>query len=131
MADIGVPGGRFAFDEDVWAQEVGRFRARGPAHGAASRARREVERSGSRVPVRPCESEETAQARLPGCGKVYVPLGAEPSAAPYGFVFVFEADASGRVVLRLLAYGERHPAPATRSVYERAHKRLHGRYPDQ
>ena len=27
--------------------------------------------------------------------------------------------------------GERHPRRGTRSVYERAHKRLHGRYPDQ
>jgi len=29
----------------------------------------------------------------------------------------------------LIAFGERHPADGrTRSVYERAHKRLHGRY---
>jgi hypothetical protein len=33
--------------------------------------------------------------------------------------------------LRLLAFGEGHPRPGSRSVYERAHKRLHGRYPDQ
>lgn len=31
---------------------------------------------------------------------------------------------------RDLLHGERHPA-AGRSVYERAHRRLHGRYPDQ
>jgi len=30
----------------------------------------------------------------------------------------------------LIAFGERHPAnERTRNVYERAHKRLHGRYP--
>jgi len=31
----------------------------------------------------------------------------------------------------MLAFGERHPEPGSRSVYERAHKRLHGRYPDE
>lgn len=35
------------------------------------------------------------------------------------------------MTLRFIAYGERHPAAGTRSVYERAHKRLHRRYPDQ
>jgi hypothetical protein len=30
----------------------------------------------------------------------------------------------------MIAFGERHPADErTRNVYERAHKRLHGRYP--
>jgi hypothetical protein len=30
----------------------------------------------------------------------------------------------------LIAFGERHPTnERTRNVYERAHKRLHGRYP--
>jgi hypothetical protein len=36
-----------------------------------------------------------------------------------------------QLVVVLLAFGERHPSPGTRSVYERAHKRVHGRYPDQ
>jgi hypothetical protein len=34
-------------------------------------------------------------------------------------------------LLVFVAFGERHPKPGTRTVYERAHKRLHGRYPDQ
>ena len=50
---------------------------------------------------------------------------------PYGFVFELVAGRDGGVTLRFLAFGDRHPAPTTRSVYERAHKRLHGRYPDQ
>lgn len=33
--------------------------------------------------------------------------------------------------LQLLAFGERHPRAVVRSVYQRAHKRLHRRYPDQ
>lgn len=54
-----------------------------------------------------------------------------PSARPFGLVFAAGVDAEGRIYLELIAFGERHPRPATRSVYERAHKRLHGRYPDQ
>jgi len=41
---------------------------------------------------------------------------------------VFELLAAGApdpvFALELLAYGERHPAPGTRSVYERARERL-------
>jgi hypothetical protein len=38
-----------------------------------------------------------------------------------------------RLVLRFLAFGERHPRPGVRSVYQRAHDRLHsptGRAPN-
>ncbi len=67
----------------------------------------------------------------PGCVKLYVPLGkAGASDAPFGFVFRFQEEADGSFALALVAYGERHPDnPATRTVYERAHKRIHGRYP--
>lgn len=63
--------------------------------------------------------------------KLYVPLGKQgPSDAPYGFVFRLQQERDGRLSLNLLAFGERHPDnPVTRTVYERAHKRLHGRYP--
>ena len=129
MADIGVGGDRFAFDEDVWAEEVGRLRERGRAHASALAARAQMEPPGARTAVRRCEAEGADGTALAGCGKVYVPLDAEPSRAPYAFVFAFRTEpASGRVVLRLLAYGERHPTVG-RSVYERAHRRLHGRYP--
>jgi len=132
VADIGVPGERFAFDQDVWAEEVGRLSAAGQGHRSAVGARGEIERPAARIAVRPCEAEGRDGSLLAGCAKVYVPLGVEPSRAPYGFVVAIRADAgSGRVALRLVAYGERHPSPGTRSVYERAHRRLHGRYPDQ
>lgn len=67
---------------------------------------------------------------LPLCWKLYVPLDASgPSAAPYGFVFEL-IETLGGVALSLIAFGERHPInPNTRTVYERAHRRLHGRYP--
>jgi hypothetical protein len=126
-----VPGERFAFDEDVWVEEVGRFTATGPAHTSARVARAQIERPGASVAVRPCESEGADGTRLAACAKVYVPVDVEPSLAPYGFVFVIQAETlGGRVLLRLVAYGERHPSSG-RSVYERAHRRLHGRYPDQ
>jgi hypothetical protein len=131
VADMGVGGDRFAFDEDVWAEEIGRFSEGRPAHASALAARAQMERPGARIAVRPCDAEGPDGTALAGCGKVYVPLEIEPSRAPYGFVFAFRTDpTSARVVLRLLAYGERHPTVG-RSVYERAHRRLHGRYPDR
>ncbi len=63
--------------------------------------------------------------------KLYVPLGQQgASEAPFGFVFQLAQDPDGTLVWNFLAFGERHPDnPSTRTVYERAHKRLHGRYP--
>jgi hypothetical protein len=52
------------------------------------------------------------------------------SEAPFGFVFQLAQDSDDRFVWNFTAFGERHPDnPATRTVYERAHKRIHGRYP--
>jgi hypothetical protein len=46
-------------------------------------------------------------------------------------VFRLQQESDGSLSLNLVAFGERHPDnPATRTVYERAHKRLHGRYPE-
>ncbi len=126
-----MSGERVAFDDDVWAEEVGRFSATGRAHAVAHAARAAIERPGARIAVRRCDAEGSDGTRLTGCAKVYVPLDVEPSRSPYGFVFALRAEsATGRVILRLIAYGERHPH-AGRSVYQRAHRRLHGRYPDQ
>jgi hypothetical protein len=92
VADIGVGGERFAFDADVWAEEVGRFREGGPAHGSALAARARMERPDARIAVRPCDAEGPDATALAGCGKVYVPLDAEPSRAPYAFVFAFRTE---------------------------------------
>jgi hypothetical protein len=77
-----------------------------------------------------CDAEGVDGTSLPGCWKLYVPLdGAGASAAPWGFVFRLTGT-DGGAVLRFISYGERHPTNSrTKSVYERAHKRLHGRYP--
>lgn len=79
---------------------------------------------------RPCEADGSGGTRLPGCRKLYVPLDQEgSSSAPYGFVFQL-AKTDGGLIWNFIAFGERHPDnPATRTVYERAHHRLHGRYP--
>ena len=131
MAGAGVAGDRLAFDDDICAEEVDRFDAGSRAHTAATIARRKIERPGGQVVVRACDAEGSDGTRLSGCAKVYVALDVEPSGAPFGFVFALRTDPDGTVRLRMLAFGERHPAPGSRSVYERAHKRLHGRYPDE
>ncbi len=72
----------------MWEQEVERFDRRASARIQAERARKEIEAGGVRLAWRPCEAENPGGARLPGCRKLYVPLGASgPSAAPFGFVF--------------------------------------------
>ena len=122
-----------SFDADVWSQEVERLRARSAMRVAAERARDEIAAQGvPRSALRACSAEGDDGSRLARCLKVYVPMGDRPaSERPYAFVFELAVSGDGGVTLRLIAYGERHPVPATRSVYERAHKRLHGRYPDE
>lgn len=126
-----VSGDRLNFDADVWSDEVGRFKPGAAAHRAAVAARRQIETPGAQVTLRAC-SQGTARdgSRLEGCAKVYVPLDVEPSRAEFGFVFVFRARPDGFLLVQLVAFGERHPE-RERSVYERAHRRLHGRYPNQ
>jgi len=124
--------GRVAVFIDPWREEVERLDARSPARIAAERQRRGLETDG--LPQRlleRCEEEGWDGTHLRGLIKAYVPLREGPaSERPYGFVFR-PARYQGRFVLALVAYGERHPPPGTRSVYERAHKRLHGRYPGE
>ncbi|MDQ3647586.1 MAG: hypothetical protein M3433_03190 [Actinomycetota bacterium] len=114
----------------MWSQEVDRLNRGSDAYPSAVAARRAIERPGAQVALRACEPAASDGTHLGGCAKVYVPLDVEASQAAYGFVFSLNARPDGRLVARLVAYGERHPAVG-RSVYERAHKRLHGRYPDQ
>jgi hypothetical protein len=120
-------------DPTVWDEEVGRLAARSPGRIAAERERPGLEHDG--IPLSSlllCDPEGREGARLGGLMKAYVPVGDRPpSERPFGFVFSPEWDPQGPY-LELVAFGERHPAlKATRSVYERAHKRMHGRYPDE
>jgi hypothetical protein len=116
------------FDADVWSQEVERLNAQGAMRAAAGRARGELVANGvPRSALRACSPEGGDGTRLPRCLKVYVPLSDRPaSERPYALVFELAVGERG-AALRFIAFGERHPEPGTRSVYERAHKRLHGR----
>ena len=137
MADTSgarAAGAALVFDADVWEQEVGRFEAGSRTRAVAERARRELERSGvGGRHFQRCAAEGDDGTRLGTCLKLCAPLDRPSSEAPYGFVFQLGVDDGPprRVELSLLAFGERHPKPGTRSVYERAHKRLYRRYPDE
>ncbi|MGC9220890.1 MAG: hypothetical protein ACP5H2_05995 [Solirubrobacteraceae bacterium] len=119
-------------DPETWAVEVGRLREGSPARLAAERERKTLQQRGvPRDALLACRTVGDDGTRLGREFKVYVPItGAPASQRPFAFVFSI-ASADGRPYLALTAFGERHPAHGTRSVYERAHKRLHGRYPDQ
>jgi hypothetical protein len=119
------------FGDREWVEEVERYEPKASARLRAESARREIEAGQRRLTWRPCEPEGSHGTRVPGCRKVYIPLGQEgASTAPYGFVFQLAITKKG-LVWNFLAFGERHPGNTlTRSVYERAHKRLHGHYPD-
>jgi hypothetical protein len=119
-------------DPETWAVEVGRLREGSPARLAAERERKTLETSGvPRAALLACAALGDDGTRLGRELKVYVPITDAPaSQRPFGFVFSIASD-DGRPYLALTAFGERHPARGTRSVYERAHKRLHGRFPDQ
>ena len=117
---------------EIWEAEVERLREGSPARIAAERERTPLEQNGvPRAELLACAAAGEDGTRLARELKVYVPI-TEGSASqrPFGFVFSLVAE-DGRPRLVLTAFGERHPARGTRSVYERAHKRLHGRYPDQ
>jgi hypothetical protein len=120
------------FERNVWQEEVGRLRERAYARVHAERSRREIEAAPiAELGLLKCKSEGDDGTSLPGCVKAYVPLGRQSASdAPFGFVFQLAQDPDGGLVWNFIAFGERHPEnPATRTVYERAHRRLHGRYP--
>jgi hypothetical protein len=128
--DLPIPLVRFSSEE--WAEEVERLAPNSAARLEAQRARRQVESGTARLAWKRCRTDGAADGtNLPECLKLYVPLGKEgASEAPFGFVFRLQRERDGALSLGLIAFGERHPTnPLTRSVYERAHKRLHGRYP--
>jgi hypothetical protein len=128
--DLPISLVRFCSEE--WAEEVERLAPRSAARVSAEGARRRIESGQARLAWRRCRSDGAADGtNLPGCLKLYVPLGEEgASGAPFGFVFRLQQERDGTLWLNMIAFGERHPTnPLTRSVYERAHKRLHGRYP--
>lgn len=128
-----LPSVSVRFRSPAWEEEIERLDRRSTARIQAERARREIEGGKAMLAWKRCEADNDDGTALAGCSKLYVPLDAEgASAAPYGFVFRLAQTDDNALVWNFIAFGERHPEnPSTRSVYERAHKRLHGRYPDQ
>jgi hypothetical protein len=121
-----------AFGDEEWREEVEGRAPNSPARIQAQKARRDIEAGRARLAWKRCRSEGAPDGTsLPGCVKLYVPLDRQGSSdAPYGFVFRLQQEIVGRLSLNFVSFGDRHPDnPATRTVYERAHKRLHGRYP--
>lgn len=114
-----------------WEEEVERYDPHSPARVQAQVARKAIEARTATLDWKRCKADGPRRTRLPGCRKLYVPLGKEgASEAPYGFVFQLIQKPDESLAWNLIAFGERHPASdRTRNVYERAHKRLHGRYP--
>ena len=116
--------------ETVWAEEVERYARSSEARRAAERERAGFAGGVELRRLARCEEAGEDGTRLVGLLKVYVPIRDRPaSERPWGFVL---SPAAGAPYLAVVAFGERHPRRAeVRSVYERAHKRLHGRYPDE
>jgi hypothetical protein len=120
--------------DHLWRQRVGgggrAFRPQSRCATESASARKEIDAANGKPAWKPCEAPSDDGTYLPGCRKLYIPLYQEgASTAPFGFVFQLVKTAEG-LAWNFIAFGERHPSNArTRSVYERAHKRLHGRYP--
>jgi hypothetical protein len=114
-----------------WDEEVERYGPRSEARVHAQSARRKIEAGTTPLDWKRCKADGPGGTKLPGCRKLYVPLSKQgASEAPYGFVFQLVQKPDNSLAWSLTAFGERHPAnERTRNVYERAHKRLHGRYP--
>jgi hypothetical protein len=127
----GPPPVSIEFGSLEWEEEVERYSPRSPARVQAQKARRTIEAGTRKLDWKRCKADGPDRTKLPGCRKLYVPLGKDGAAeAPYGFVFQLIQKPDDSLAWNLIAFGERHPAnERTRNVYERAHKRLHGRYP--
>jgi hypothetical protein len=108
------------FNEIWWRRDL---IASDPAGRAvARRARERWEREGvRRDELLACLAEGPDGTRLGNCVKAY--LGAARTGQPYGVVFVADL-VEGTIVLRHLAFGERHPGGGKESVYAVADRRL-------
>jgi hypothetical protein len=127
----GPPPVSIEFGSLEWEEEVERYTPRSAARTQAQNARKAIEAGTAKLDWKRCKADGPGGTKLPGCRKLYLPLGKQgASEAPYGFVFQLIQKPEDSLAWNLVAFGERHPAnERTRDVYERAHRRLHGRYP--
>lgn len=76
------------FDREEWLEEVGRLDERSLGRNQAERARREIEAGTASLNWQRCEAQGESGTSLPGCNKLYVPLGKQgASEAPFGLCF--------------------------------------------
>jgi hypothetical protein len=118
------------FDEAVWHEAVRGF-SREPLQIATS-ARIAAERRGVALgDVLPCETVGVDRTELAGCAKLYLPIRPDvpTSERPFAFVLRLARDRDTSLFWTFVAFGHRHPRPGVRSVYERAHRQLHGSFP--
>jgi hypothetical protein len=110
------------FNDAWWRRDLIASDPRGRA--VARRARARFEREGVAAgKLNACLPDGPDGTQLPNCVKTY--LGPPGSDLPYGIVFVGDLI-DQRIVLRHLAFGERHPPRGVESVYQIASKRLNG-----
>lgn len=116
---------RVLFNEGAFAEDTMRSGRAGAE--ALREARSQFERDGVAIKtLRRCDPEGRDGTKLPACLKVYLPA---PS-GKFGMVFRFVRDGEG-LALRYLAFGVRHHPRDSNAltVYEIAHRRLHGQLP--
>lgn len=129
MAEGGGGAGSPAhFDDALFAADLARLPE--AARVALEAARERYDREG--VPAaerRHCDGQHPTGTRLPGCLKVYIP---DP-AGPWRIVFQIALLPGGTLGLEYVAAGVAHPPRAgrRRNVYELAHYRLHGSWPER
>ena len=117
------------FDDTAWREAVRGF-SRGPLE-IATNARSDAERRGvALAEVLSCEAHGPDGTSLAGCAKVYLPVAdAPPSDRPFAFVLQLAREMDSTLVWVFVAFAHRHPRAGVRSVYERAHRQLDGRFP--
>jgi hypothetical protein len=116
---------RVLFNEGAFAEDTMRSGRAGVE--ALREARSRLEQDGVEIKtLRRCDPEDRDGTKLPACFKIYLPA---PN-GKFGMVFRFIRDSDG-LALRYLAYGVRHhPRDShAQTVYEIAHRRLHGQLP--
>ena len=118
------------FDEQIWREAIRGFS--GHPLQVATSARTRLDRKGVALgELLPCEALGRDRSQLAGCAKLYLPITDGPaSQRPFAFVLQLARDAQHDLLVWVfVAFGRRHPSAGVRSVYERAHRHLHGRFP--
>lgn len=113
---------KITFDDAAFAEDLAHSTA--AARTVALAARRQMLARGlADITLYACKPEAEDGTRLPRCVKTYVP----GPGKPWRMVFELRSASDGRLFLDFLAFGVGHPTrPGQPSVYQIAHRRLHG-----